>query len=114
MTHGGIRVLAVITVAALGLAAPAHGDPGQSIYDQNFLHLMAQEGWGCTDTSDADQCAKEMVSFAHQACIYSGQPLSFIDQMMPAPSFFGATETRRAIANASHAYPNCVIAGSVR
>jgi hypothetical protein len=33
--------------------------PGPSVYDQNFLSLMSQEGWGCTDNSDAEQCRKE-------------------------------------------------------
>lgn len=23
--------------------------PGLSVYDQNFISLMSQEGWGCTD-----------------------------------------------------------------
>jgi hypothetical protein len=46
--------------------------PGPSVYDQNFLSLMSQEGWGCGDNSDAEQCRKEMVSFAHQICSYSG------------------------------------------
>lgn len=46
--------------------------PGPSAYDQNFLSLMRQEGWGCTDNSDAEQCGKEMISFAHQVCSYAG------------------------------------------
>lgn len=28
--------------------------PGLSVYDQSFLSLMSQEGWGCTDSSDAE------------------------------------------------------------
>ena len=86
--------------------------PGPSVYDQNFLSLMSQEGWGCTDNSDAEQCEKEMVSFAHQICSYSGQPISLIYQNFGLPSFFGPREERRAIANAQQAYPNCTFTGS--
>ena len=86
--------------------------PGPSVYDQNFLTLMSQEGWGCTDNSDAEQCKKEMLSFAHQICSYSGQPIDLIYQNFGLPSFFGPREERRAIANAEQAYPNCTFTGS--
>lgn len=86
--------------------------PGPSIYDQNFLSLMSQEGWGCTDNSDAEQCRKQMVSFAHQICSYSGQSIDLIYQNFGLPSFLGPREERRAIANAEQAYPNCTFTGS--
>lgn len=86
--------------------------PGPSVYDQKFLSLMSQEGWGCTDNSDAEQCRKEMVSFAHQVCSCSGEPIALIYQNFPVPSFFGGREERRAIANAQQAYPNCTFTGS--
>ena len=86
--------------------------PGPSAYDLNFLSLMAQEGWGCTDNSDAETCKKEMLSFAHQICSYSGQPISLIYQNFGLPSYFGPREERRAIANAEQAYPNCTFTGS--
>jgi hypothetical protein len=35
-------------------------------------------------------------------------------EIMKIPSFFGARETRRAIANASQPYPNCTFTGSVQ
>jgi hypothetical protein len=92
--------------------------PGLSAYDQNFLNLMAQEGWGCTDNSDAETCKKEMVSFAHVACSYSGLDYSTVYQNM-APYTWGrsafispARETRRALALAQQAYPNCTFTGS--
>jgi hypothetical protein len=88
--------------------------PGLSVYDQNFLSLMSQEGWGCTDNSDAEQCRKQMVSFAHQICSYSGQPIDLIYQNFGLPSFLGPREERRAIANASQAYPNCTFTGGVQ
>ena len=86
--------------------------PGLSAYDLNFLSLMSQEGWGCTDNSDAEQCRKQMVSFAHQICSYSGQPIDLIYQNFGLPSFLGPREERRAIANAEQAYPNCTFTGS--
>jgi hypothetical protein len=90
--------------------------PGPSVYDQNFISLMAQEGWGCagsgTSPLDNEQCRKEMVSFAHQICSYSGQPISLIYQNFGLPSFFGPREERRAIANAQQAYPNCTFTGN--
>ena len=52
--------------------------PSFSAYDETFLSLMSQEGWGCTDNSGAEQCKKQMVSFAHQICSYSGQPIDLI------------------------------------
>jgi hypothetical protein len=66
--------------------APPVVTPGLSAYDQNFLSLMSQEGWGCTDNSDAEQCRKQMVSFAHQICSYSGQPIDLIYQNFGLPS----------------------------
>jgi hypothetical protein len=103
--------------------APPVVTPGLSAYDQNFLSLMSQEGWGCTDNSDAEQCRKQMVSFAHQICSYSGQPIDLIYQNFGQPidliyqnfglpSFLGPREERRAIANAEQAYPNCTFTGS--
>jgi hypothetical protein len=83
-----------------------------SVYDKAFLDLMAQEGWTCTDTQDHEQCGKEMLSFAHQACSYSGQSYSFLYQTFGLPSMFGPREMRRALANASQAYPNCTFTGS--
>jgi hypothetical protein len=68
--------------------------PGPSVYDQNFLSLMLREGWGCKDNSDAERCRKEMVSFAHQICSYSGQPIELIHQNFGLPSFFGPREKR--------------------
>ena len=86
--------------------------PGFSAYDENFLSLMSQEGWGCTDNSGAEQCKKQMVSFAHQICSYSGQPIDLIYQNFGLPAFLGPREERRAIANAEQAYPNCTFKGS--
>jgi hypothetical protein len=86
--------------------------PGFSADDENFLSLMSQEGWGCTDNSGAEQCKKQMVSFAHQICSYSGQPIDLIYQDFGLPAFFGPGEEDRAIANAEQAYPNCTITGS--
>jgi hypothetical protein len=92
--------------------APTAVVPGLSVYDQNFLSLMSQEGWGCTDNSGAEQCNKQMVSFAHQICSYSGQPIDLIYENFGLPSFLGPREERRAIANAEQAYPNCTFTGS--
>jgi serine/threonine-protein kinase len=89
--------------------------PGPSVYDQNFISLMTQESWGCTDGTSPlnnDHCAKEMISYAHQICAYSGSPISLIYQNFGVPLFFGPREVRRAIANAQQAYPNCTFAGS--
>ena len=86
--------------------------PAPSVYGQNFLSLMSQEGWGCTDNSDAHRCKKEMLSFAHQICSYSGQPVDLIYQNFGLPSFLGPREERRAIANAEQAYPNCTFTGT--
>lgn len=83
-----------------------------SQYDQAYLDLMAQEGWGCTDGSDREQCAKEMLSFAHQVCSYTPQSYSFFYQIIGLPPYFGPREMRRAISNASTAYPNCVVTGT--
>jgi hypothetical protein len=99
----------IVTAAPL---APPVVIPGLSVYDQNFLSLMSQEGWGCTDNSGAEQCRKQMVSFAHQICSYSGQPIDLIYQNFGLPSFLGPREERRAIANAEQAYPNCTFTGS--
>ncbi|MCA2264239.1 hypothetical protein [Mycobacterium marseillense] len=106
------------TVAAPPPPPAATSTPGPSVYDQNFLNLMAQEGWGCTDNSDAETCKKEMVSFAHVACSYSGLDYSTVYQNM-APYTWGrsafispARETRRALALAQQAYPNCTFTGS--
>ncbi len=58
--------LAVPTTTTVPVAAPppptVTSTPGPSVYDQNFLSLMSQEGWGCTDNSDAEQCKKEIPS----------------------------------------------------
>jgi hypothetical protein len=86
--------------------------PGFSAYDENFLFLMSQEGWGCTDNSGAEQCKKQMVSFADQICSYSGQPIDVIYQNFGLPAFLGPREELRAIANAEQAYPNCTFTGS--
>ena len=87
--------------------------PGLSVYDQNFLSLMSQEGWGCTYNSDAEQCRKQMVSFAHQVCSYSGLDYSVVYHNMAGSSFISpAREERRAAANAEQAYPNCTFTGS--
>jgi hypothetical protein len=91
---------------------PGTSGPTMSPYDREFLSLMAQEGWGCTDNSDAEQCQRQMVSFAHQVCSYSGVSLDVIYQNFPLPSYFGPREERRAIANAQQAYPNCTFTGS--
>jgi hypothetical protein len=86
--------------------------PGFSAYDENFLFLMSQEGWGCTENSGGEQCKKQMVSFAHQICSYSGQPIDLIYQKFGVPAFLGPRAERRAIANAEQAYPNCTFTGS--
>lgn len=99
-------------------AAPpttATSTPGLSPYDQNFISLMVQEGWGCTDGSspvDDDHCRKEMLGFAHQICSYNGQSIDLIYRNFGVPLFFGPREVRRAIANAEQAYPNCTFTGS--
>jgi hypothetical protein len=103
------------TTVTVQAAPPNTGlpTPGPSVYDLTFLSLMAQEGWGCTDNSDAQQCKREMVSFAHQACSYSGLDYSVVYQNMAGSSFISpARETRRALANASQAYPNCTFTGT--
>lgn len=94
-------------------APAATPTPGFSAYDENFLSLMSQEGWGCTDNSGRGQCKKQMVSFAHQICSYSGQPIDLIYQNFGLPAFLGPREERRAIANAEQAYPNCTFTGSL-
>ena len=86
--------------------------PGFSAYDENFLSLMKQEGWGCTDNSGAEQCKKQMVNFAHQICSYCGQPIDLIYQKFDLPAFPGPREERSAIAKAEQAYPNCTFTGS--
>jgi hypothetical protein len=94
-------------------AAPAvTPTPGFSAYDENFLFLMSQQGWGCTDNSGAEQCKKQVVSFAHRICSYSGQPIDLIYQNFGLPAFLGPREERRAITNAEQAYPNCTFTGS--
>jgi hypothetical protein len=85
--------------------------PDPTVYDRNFLSLMAQEGWVCTDGSTDERCKKEMVSFAHQICSFSGQPITLLYQNFGLPDFFGPREERRAIANAQVAYPNCTFTG---
>ena len=97
---------------ALSTAPAATPTPGFSAYDENFLSLMSQEGWGCTDNSGREQCKKQMVSFAHQICSYTGQPIDLIYQNFGLPAFLGPREERRAIANAEQAYPNCTFTGS--
>ena len=97
---------------ALSTAPAVTPTPGFSAYDQNFLSLMSQEGWGCTDNSGREQCKKQMVSFAHQICSYTGQPIDLIYQNFGLPAFLGPREERRAIANAEQAYPNCTFTGS--
>jgi hypothetical protein len=86
--------------------------PGFSAHDENFLSLMSQQGWGCTDNSGAEQCKKQMVSFAHQICSYSDQPIDRVYQNFGLPAFLGPREERRAIENAEQAYPNCTFTGS--
>lgn len=80
--------------------------PEPSAYDQNFLSLMTQEGWGCTDNATTAQCGKEMISFAHEACSYSGLDISTVYQNLGGDRFL-AREERRLLANAEQAYPNC-------
>lgn len=92
--------------------SPQPSAPGMSAYDKEFLSLMAQEGWGCTDNSDPEQCQKQMVRFAHQVCSYSGLPIELVYQNFPVPPYFGPREERRAIMNAQQAYPNCTFTGS--
>ena len=86
--------------------------PGFSAYDENFLSLMSQESWGCTDNSGKEQCQKQVVSFAHQICSYSGQSIDVIYQNFGFPAFLGPGEERRVIANAEQAYPNCTFTES--
>jgi hypothetical protein len=86
--------------------------PGLSAYDEHFLSLMSQQGWGCTNNSGNEQCKKQMVNFAHQICRYSGQPIDLIYQKFGLPAFLGPKEERSAIANAEKAYPNCTFTGS--
>jgi hypothetical protein len=86
--------------------------PGFSAYDKHYLSLMSQHGWGCTDNSGGEQSNKQMVSFDHQICSYSGQPIDLIYQNFGRPVFLGPREGRRAIANAEQAYPNCTFTGS--
>jgi hypothetical protein len=99
------------TVAS-SIAPAAIPTPGFSTHDENFLSLMSHEGWGCTDNSGEEQCKKQMVSFAHQICSYSGQPVDLIYQNVGLPAFLGRREERRAISNAEQAYPNCTFTGS--
>jgi len=101
-----------VTATAAPAGPTVTSTPGLSAYDLNFLSLMSQEGWGCTDNSDAEQCRKQTVSFAHQICSYSGQPINVIYKNVGLPSFLGPREERRAIANAEQAYPNCTFTGS--
>ena len=97
---------------ALQTPAAAAPTPAFSAYDEKFLFLMTQEGWGCTDNSSAEQCKKQMVDFAHQICSYSGQPIDLIYQKIGLPAFLGPKEERSAIAKAEKAYPNCTFTGS--
>jgi hypothetical protein len=85
---------------------------GFSAYDEKFLFLISQEGWGCTDNSVAEQCKKQMVNFAHEICSYSGQPVDLAYRNLGVPAFLGLKEERRAIANAELAYANCTLAGT--
>ena len=100
------------TVTVTAAPTTTQSAPELSRYDQEFLSLMAQEGWGCTDNSDPNECQRQMVSFAHQVCSYSGVSIDVIYQNFPVPSYFGPREERRAIANAQQAYPNCTFTGS--
>jgi hypothetical protein len=86
--------------------------PYFSASDEKFLSLMTQDGWGCTDNSDKDQCRKQMVNFAHEVCTYAGQPIDLIYQNFKLPPFLGPREERRAIAKAEQAYPNCTFTRS--
>jgi hypothetical protein len=93
--------------------APAvNPTPGFSAYDEKFLSLMSHEGWGCIDNSGPEQCKTQLISFAHQICSYSGQPIDLIDLEISLPAFLGPGEERRAIANAGRAYPNCTFTES--
>lgn len=98
-------------------AAPPAGvgaTPSLSSYDQNFISLMAQEGWGCVGGASPvtdEYCRKEMLGFAHQICAYNGQSITLIYQNFGIPLYFGPREERRAIANAEQAYPNCTFTG---
>jgi hypothetical protein len=83
-----------------------------SAYDKAYLDAMAREGWTCTDGSDREECGQEMLGFAHQVCSYTPQSYSFLYQIFGLPSFFGPREMRRAITNASTAYPGCVVTGT--
>lgn len=83
-----------------------------SAYDKAYLDAMAREGWTCTDGSDREQCGEEMLSFAHQVCSYTPQSYSFLYQIFGLPNYFGPREMRRAITNASIAYPGCVVTGT--
>jgi hypothetical protein len=53
-----------------------------------------------------------MLSFAHQVCSYTPQSYSFLYQIFGLPNYFGPREMRRAITNASTAYPGCVVTGT--
>lgn len=83
-----------------------------SAYDKAYLDAMAREGWTCTDGSDREQCGQKMLSFAHQVCSYTPQSYSFLYQIFGLPNYFGPREMRRAITNASTAYPGCVVTGT--
>jgi hypothetical protein len=81
--------------------------PYFSAYDEKFLSLMTQEGWGCKDDSDREQCRRQTVNFAHEICSYAGQPIDLIYQNVKLPPFLGPKEENGAIAKAEQAYPNC-------
>jgi hypothetical protein len=68
---------------------------------------MKQEGWVCAGPERGNsECGKEMLTFVHQICDYSGSPLADLPEF-GIPEFFGPREEGRAIANAETAYPNC-------
>jgi hypothetical protein len=95
---------AAVAPSAAPAATPT---PGLSAYDEKFLSLMSQEGWGCSENSGAEQCKTQMVSFAHQICSFSGQSVDTVYQNFDLPALLGPGEKRMAIVNAEQSYPNC-------
>ncbi len=73
---------------------------------------MAREGWGCTDGTVGERCDEQLLAFAYQACSYSGQSYRFLYETLGLPSYLGPRMMRRALANASQAYPNCEFTGT--
>jgi hypothetical protein len=98
-----------VTPSAKPAATPT---PDLSAYDEKFLSLMSQEGWGCTEDSGAEQCKTQMVSFAHQMCSFSGQSVDTVYQNFDLPALLGPGEKRMAIVNAEQSYPNCTFTGN--